>query len=377
MLHTLPTTGEKPAQSRQPNVFTYRSRQELRANHEHAAICEIARRLAALRGARYCGDVDLEGELSGKNYFVPDETLTTETASRLGIKDERDLFGGVVPFEFVPGKAITHALPHDAADQPEGWSMALGDRIENETLRGYSAFSVQDGYRAGIALLRDGPVRIKPVRAKGGRGQVVVTDEAALRRALGVIDPAELAKFGLVIEENLEEVKTLSVGFANNVSLSICYYGTQTLTPNNEGHERYGGSELTVVRGNADCLLTQEMRPHERTAVEQAFRYDRAALACYPDVIASRRNYDIGQGRDVQGRWRSGVLEQSWRVGGASPAEVTAFETFQAEPEREVVRVRCVERYGKAIEVPPDASLYFDGVDDDVGPLVKYAEIVR
>lgn len=187
---------------------------------------------------------------------------------------------------------------------------------------------------------------------------------------------AELAKFGLVIEENLVDVKTLSVGFANNALLSICYYGTQTLTPNNEGRDVYGGSELIVTRGNIDRLLRQSMEPHERTAVEQAFRYDQAALACYPDVIASRRNYDIAQGRDMQGRWRSGVLEQSWRVGGASPAEVTAFEIFQAEPEREVVGVRCVERYGKAIEVPPNASLYFDGDGDDVGPLVKYAEVV-
>jgi hypothetical protein len=376
MLHILPTTGEAPEKSSQTNVVTYRSRQELRANHEYAAICEIARRLAAMRGARYCGDIALEDGLHGKNYFVPDETLTTETASRLGIKNESDLFGGVVPFEFVPGKAITHPLPHDAADRPEGWSTALGDRIEGDTLHGYSAFSIQDAYRAAIALLRDGSVRIKPVRTKGGRGQVVVTDEAALRRALEILDPAELAKFGLVIEENLDDVKTLSVGFANNALLSISYYGTQTLTPNNEGRLVYGGSELIVARGNVNHLLTRCMKRHERTAVEQTFRYDQAALTCYPDVIASRRNYDIAQGRDIQGRWRSGVLEQSWRVGGASPAEVTAFEIFQAEAERDVVHVRCVERYGKAIEVPPDASLYFDGDDDDVGPLVKYAEVI-
>lgn len=48
--------------------------------------------------------------------------------------------------------------------------MVLGDRIGDETLRGYSVFSVQDAYRAAMALLRDSPVRIKPVRAKGGRG---------------------------------------------------------------------------------------------------------------------------------------------------------------------------------------------------------------
>lgn len=44
---------------------------------------------------------------------------------------------------------------------------------------------------------------------------------------------------------------------------------------------------------------------------------DAAALDCFPGFFASRRNYHIGQGRDAKGRFKSGVLEQSWRIGGA------------------------------------------------------------
>src|SRR5436190_17806963 len=95
------------------SVVTYRSRQALRSGHEHATISEIARHLAALRGSRYDGE--FEAGRRTHSYFVPDETLSSETATALGIKGERDLFGGVVPFAFVATKAITHGLPPEAS----------------------------------------------------------------------------------------------------------------------------------------------------------------------------------------------------------------------------------------------------------------------
>jgi hypothetical protein len=359
------------------SVVTYRSRQNLRNHHEHAAITEIARRLAALHGARYEGDFEPDRGLTGKTYFVPDETLIADTAGKLGIAGERDLFGGVVPFEFVATKAITHALAEQASVVPEGWSAVLGARIQDSTLRGFTAFSERDIVGAAADLLRAGPIRIKPVRAKGGRGQSVVSNTAELRTALDKMDFSELAKFGLVLEENLDNVKTYSVGFVSCGDLSFCYHGTQTLTPNNEGRQVYGGSNLVVARGGSDCLLRQPMEFRERIAVEQAVRYDAAARACYPKLFASRRNYDILQGIDAQGGRRSGVLEQSWRVGGASPAEITAFEAFHADPELTTVHACCVERYGKDVKVPHGAHIYFEGIDEKVGPMVKYACLLR
>jgi hypothetical protein len=74
--------------------------------------------------------------------------------------------------------------------------------------------------------------------------------------------------------------------------------------------------------------------------------------------------------------WKSGVLEQSWRVGGASPAEIVAFETFQNDPGRDVVRTCSVERYGGSIEIPDAAQLYYRGVDEHAGPLTKYAMVL-
>ena len=73
---------------------------------------------------------------------------------------------------------------------------------------------------------------------------------------------------------------------------------------------------------------------------------------------------------------RSGVLEQSWRVGGASPAEIMAFETFKNEPGREFLRVCCVERYGEDVEIPETGQVYYQGVDEHTGPLTKYALVL-
>jgi len=198
-----------------------------------------------------------------------------------------------------------------------------------------------------------------------------------LSRALAVWDFSEIDKFGMVLEENLSQVTTCSVGFVTLGAQEISYYGVQTLTPNNHGGETYGGSSLFVARGGAESLFQLLSDRSALIAARQAIAYDQAALKHYPDIIASRRNYDVAQGIDANGNWRSGVLEQSWRVGGASPAEIAAFEFFKEFKTRNTVRALCVERYGDNLEIPKTAQLYFSGVDPHAGPITKYAMVVE
>ena len=96
-------------------------------------------------------------------------------------------------------------------------------------------------------------------------------------------------------------------------------------------------------------------------------------MAEFPGFFASRRNYDIAQGSDAQGRRRSGVLEQSWRLGGASGAEIAALEAFRADPNLQSVRAATVELYGEGHPPPPRAVVYFEGIDPTVGPMTKFA----
>jgi len=340
--------------------------------HERATRTELARRLAVLKGFDFAGAYDSAKNYPAPLYVVPSDTLVSAEAQALGIRGEHDLFGGVVPYSFVATKAITHPLVEPDLAAPAGWSDDLGRRMQDAVLFGFSAFSLEDARRAGVRLLEHGPARVKPVRETGGLGQTIVADAAALEQALAFVDPAEVSRDGVVIEENLTEVTTYSVGQVRVADLEATYYGMQRLTPDHRGAAVYGGSDLVIARGGFEALLALDLSEAARRAIAQARTYDAVAAESFPGMILSRRNYDVARGLDAHGRQRSGVLEQSWRMGGASGAEVAALEAFRADAALRAIRASTVEIYGDQ-EPPPHATVYFRGIDEEVGPMTKYA----
>jgi hypothetical protein len=342
------------------------------SEHEQMTRMEVVRRLARLKGYAV-SEEDAQPAAGAPVYLVPSDTLVgTERAQALAIRGRDDFFGGVVPYSFVSTKAITHPLVREGAAAPEGWNPEFARTVTDAVLPGYSAFSRGDAVRAAELLLTGGPVRVKIVRETGGNGQFVAPDMAAFQRCLAAFDDDMLARDGVVVERNLRDVATLSVGQVHVAGIVATYYGTQRLTANHLGAEVYGGSDLTVVRGDFQALLALDLSREVRIAVEQALLYDSAATACYPGFFASRINYDVVQGHDAAGTWCSGVLEQSWRAGGATGAEIAALEAFQADPARRVARASGYEVFGPSPAPPPGAALYFRGVDDSVGMLTKY-----
>ncbi len=341
-------------------------------SHERVTHAAIAKRLALLKGYAYVEDYEAALRYDGHVYYVPDDTLTADGARALGIRTEDDLFGGVVPYPFVATKTITHPLVDADASAPAGWSHDVAARMRDVVLAGYAAFTPADARRAGALVLERGPARIKPARGIGGNGQSTVTSTAELDAVVDAMDPSELSSYGVVIEQNLEEVTTYSVGLVHVSDLWVTYCGTQRLTPNRRGAQVYGGSDLLVARGGFDALLGLGLAPELELAVSHARQYDAAAGHEFPGFIASRRNYDVAYGCDVAGLRHAGVLEQSWRIGGASPAEMAAFEAFQADPALRAVRTSSVEVYG-AHEPPAQAVVHFRGIDERVGRLTKYS----
>lgn len=367
--------SDQPTGSRGVVVDYVRDRHDYASEHERVTRSKFARRLARLKGFEPGGVYDPAARYAGHVYFVPSGTLVGAEAAALGITGRDDLFGGVVPHAFMATKAISHPLVAADAAAPPGWNPEFEWQAGDAVLAGYTVFSPADARRAGLRLLASGPARIKPVRATGGRGQVVVRDAAELQRGIDAIDPAEIAAHGLVLEEHLSDVTTFSVGQVMVGELTASYFGFQKLTRNNQGEEVYGGSDLTVARGDFDALLAQDAAPEIRHAVEQARRYDAAANACFAGFFASRNNYDIVRGRNAAGRWRSGVLEQSWRVGGATGAELAALEVFRDRPECSRVRAAGTEVFGDSPDPPPGAVVYFRGIDPEVGALTKYTVV--
>jgi hypothetical protein len=343
-------------------------------SHEAVTRNEIARGLAALRHSRFAGEYDPVEHYMGSVFFVPGVTVVgINDAAAVGIRSEGDLFGGVVPYRFVATKSITHPLVDEHACTPEGWSSAFSEKTHDAVLKGYSAFSRDDAQRAGERLLQHGAVRIKRSLGIGGSGQFEIANDNELSGVLSLIDDEEIASYGVVIEENLTDVTTCSVGQVRVAGLVASYYGTQRSTRNNSGHHVYGGSDLTVVRGEFDALLALPLDDHARLAIAQARAYDEAA-SCFDGLFASRRNYDVAQGLDAHAIWRSGVLEQSWRMGGACGAEIGALQAFAADGDLCCVNAQTVEIYGPC-QPPPGSVVYFQGVDERVGMLTKYATV--
>lgn len=343
--------------------------------HEKTVHEELARRIAGLLGAHYAGRYNVDTPPGKAAYLVPSDTIIgLERAEQLGLAAEAHLFGGVVPHRFVATKAITHGTQRPDGKVPKGWSLRFGEEVRDSVLAGYSAFTLEDALQAGEALLGAGPVRIKPVLATAGRGQLRVESRRELLAALEHQEGKTLEDHGLVLEEHLEEVKTFSVGRVAVGGLVTTYVGTQGLTRDNQGELVYGGSILTLARGEFDALLALDLSEDERRAIAKARRYDEAAGRCFPGLLASRRNYDIASGANPQGEIRCGVLEQSWRIGGASAAEIAALQRFAADKRCKALRAQTIERFG-AHEEPKGAERLFQGVDPDIGLISKYVQV--
>lgn len=343
------------------------------ASHEIHTRHTLARQIAALRGWPFGGEYEAGRHPSLRPYFVPADTLDTRTARALGVQGEDDLFGGVVPRHFVGTKAISHPLVSPRAVAPSGWAAALAEQMRSVTLPGFSAFSLRDALEAGRRLLAHGSVRVKLATGVGGIGQSVVRDAGALEAVLSAFDTADALGHGVVLEPNMVEIETYSIGQVRLGELLISYYGQQRQTENNRGVPVYGGSDLELVRGDFAALAQRRMPPQLRLALEQARLYHAAAVRAYPGVFASRCNYDVAQGQDESGTCHAGVLEQSWRAGGASGAELAAMEVFAAYPHVQAVRASTTEIYGESPSIPRHATVYFSGLDPRAGWITKYA----
>ena len=341
--------------------------------HERTVQRLLGEKLATLLDCPFLGPYQPGTSVSGRHYFLPEDTLVGDVAA-LGIEGPEDFFGGQVEHAFLATKAISHPALDAPRHVPTGWSEGFALQTDSVTLQGFSVFDLEDAAEAGQRLLRDGPIRLKPVDGTGGRGQQVVRSHPELEHALAAFDEQGVGQQGLVLEEDLQQPSTYSVGQIQVAGVTLSYHGTQQLTDDSHGHPVYGGSRLTLVRGDYLALMTLDLPRAVRLAVQQARIFELAALHVYPSIQASRRNYDVAQGLNARGQSCSGVLEQSWRVGGASAAEIFALEAFIKNPQLQTLQASTHEYY-RDVPPPPDSICLYQGQDSEDGPLTKYVKL--
>jgi hypothetical protein len=355
-------------------VVEYDSPAGAERGHERASRAWVAATLARLKSYDHVGPA-VNGVLyEAPLYAVPSETLLPEEARRLGVRGADDLFGGVAPHAFVATKSIVHPLVDAEARAPHGWSHALAGALAGDVLPGYAAFTAGDARRAAARALARGPARAKLAKHKGGAGQAVLSRIEELEPLLALESEAELLRFGLVVEEELEELATYSVGRVCVAGLEVSYCGRQRVTTNPAGRQVYGGSDLRLVRGGFDRLALLDLGEAEREAVASAWHFDTATRRAFPGLYHSRSNYDVLRGATASGEVRCGVLEQSWRLGGASAAEAAALLAFRDNPALQWVRASTFEVYGEC-RPPARARLIYRGDDGEGGRLTKYCTL--
>jgi hypothetical protein len=192
--------------------------------------------------------------------------LLLDEAQRLGIQSQSDLYGGVVPHLFVKTKSITHPLVDEGAERPDGWSFRFAEQVRNIVLPGYTVFGHRDLRIAATRMLPRAPIRVKRSAEAGGRGQTPVTTVEEVEALREQMPTEEIATYGLVLEENLHHVTTLSIGHITFDNICFTYHGRQRVTTGNDRQPAYGGSDLVCVRGGWDALDRLPMSDETRVA---------------------------------------------------------------------------------------------------------------
>ena len=340
--------------------------------HTVASAEALATRLCALTDRQLLPTQQSFDE-KGETFFIPTFALAREDGNPEMTVDR--FYGGIVHRGFMATKLVTHPHWHDHDNLPEGWTGHFAACMQDCVLAGFSVFSHRHALDAATTLLKKHKVRFKNPFASGGEDQNVIDTVRSLDDFLATVSEADIAK-GLVLEEDVENSTTYSVGQIQLENHVATYLGRQYTSRDKAGNEFYAGSRLRVVRGGWDALLQLLQSPTAGKVVENARRYDEAARE-HLGLVASRRNYDVLVGPITENGVRCGVLEQSWRVGGASPAELLAMEKLMQDESVTAVQAVLYESRDEAPTFREDDFIVYSGEDDRGQPLHKYARIEK
>jgi hypothetical protein len=318
------------------------------------------------------------------------------------------IYGSTLPRELVERSSKVQVHEPLDGDEPPAWfDRRFPGHIRGTTVPGYSCFSPEALVRAVRDLLDTYVgVRLKDPNGNSGVGQSSVhgLDEidreleavaARVREGCGADLADYLATHGYVVEAEIADVEAYSVTVTRTPDAHYSSFG-RLLEPAVDTEDQgtihaYGGTSVVVVRGDPEALAdlpddgvvvddpvldggTLRLAPTPGI-VHAAQRYIEGIRLWEADGgFETRANVDVVTGtlvkRDGARQHITASVEESGRVGGASPAELLGILALRTDPDlRYAVRSTrhsfdaAARTYARHAAGVPGSRVFWDGVD--------------
>ncbi|MBT4384726.1 DUF3182 family protein [Candidatus Peregrinibacteria bacterium] len=275
----------------------------------------IALRMAQALGAQTRKEV---AELLGEYPLLPQ----AYDMRKFPYEDPRQFYGALVEHEAHGMKGLLRP-PIDPGNVPEHMPRGL-DAIHRMGLPGYIAFNEDQAMAAYDALRLEGhEVRLKNPEESDGNGQHKIDSKEDLRRLLSEYTHLFRREIGMVLEANLEDVDTHTVGqvllpTGERVSLA----GKQIDLEDRDG---FGGIDFTLSRRAILDVMRDTLPSHVTAALPQVEQ----VFGAFSEFLrVSRISFDIVSGRSA-GQQFCGLADVTLRVGGTCPGTMEALNAMQ------------------------------------------------
>lgn len=318
----------------------------------------VAQNVAAYLGLSYYDEKPIRVK-ADQLYQVPAVTLVRDSVPN-SIGTVEDFYGTLVNHRSQVGKAILHKSV--SSNAPGFYSPDFAHRVRDLVLPGFSAFSKADLIRTfkKHESTQTHSFRLKLPEKSDGHGQYQIRDQEHLDQILKTQSDKVVAEEGLVIEADLHDAQTISVGFAVLGNDTYSFIADQR-NDVAEGRQRYLGAGVIVIRGDMRRLVdaTQSGSNHEKAVRTAQVFYDHYS---HFDPVASRLSFDYLTGYDKQREHLSGITDITARLGGTCPALLLSVLELKKNPQATAVKAEVNLNYdpSQSHEFEKDAVLYID-----------------
>ncbi len=323
---------------------------------------QIGQDIATICDLPFQGFVPIDEPLPPNHYIVVSKSIDLKTARNLGIDSPADFYGLAVDSLPQVGKSILHRTT--SLKTPPFYNPNFADKVKDAVLPGFACFTKDDALKTYQQFGHNGfDLRLKSPSESDGNGQYRIENIEHIEQLLSNEDET-ISKEGIILEANLHQPKTISVGSATFGDQTISFLAHQKNdSPDQFGQSKYlGAKDITVVKGPLPELFNlPDLSGEEHLALKKAAKFD-AVYRQILNPLASRLSYDVVLGLDNHDKLLAGVTDITGRVGGTCPGLMIACLAMNNDPSIQTVFAEVTLNYDPAISLPEEqnSTLYID-----------------